>query len=204
MGVPATIDNDIACTDYTIGFDTAANTAIEAVDRLRDTMQSHERCSVVEVMGRNAGHLALYVGLASGATAVLVPEKPFDFERDVAERIRIARINGKTHFMIIVAEGAGSAMTIGDKIHEELGVDTRVTILGHIQRGGAPSARDRVTATSMGFHAVNILVKGSTNRVVCERAGKTSDIDITEALSMKKGLDEDEYSVLEAVTGIGE
>lgn len=204
VGVPATIDNDIACTDYTIGFDTAANTAIEAVDRLRDTMQSHERCSVVEVMGRNAGHLALYVGLASGATAVLVPEKPFDFERDVAERIRIARINGKTHFMIIVAEGAGSAMTIGDKIHEELGVDTRVTILGHIQRGGAPSARDRVTATSMGFHAVNILVKGSTNRVVCERAGKTSDIDITEALSMKKGLDEDEYSVLEAVTGISE
>ena len=204
VGVPATIDNDIACTDYTIGFDTAANTAIEAVDRLRDTMQSHERCSVVEVMGRNAGHLALYVGLASGATAVLVPEKPFDFECDVAERIRIARINGKTHFMIIVAEGAGSAMTIGDKIHEELGVDTRVTILGHIQRGGAPSARDRVTATSMGFHAVNILVKGSTNRVVCERAGKTSDIDIAEALSMKKGLDEDEYSVLEAVTGIGE
>ena len=204
VGVPATIDNDIACTDYTIGFDTAANTAIEAVDRLRDTMQSHERCSVVEVMGRNAGHLALYVGLASGATAVLVPEKPFDFERDVAERIRIARINGKTHFMIIVAEGAGSAMTIGDKIHEELGVDTRVTILGHIQRGGAPSARDRVTATSMGFHAVNILVKGSTNRVVCERAGKTSDIDIAEALSMKKGLDEDEYSVLEAVMGIGE
>ena len=204
VGVPATIDNDIACTDYTIGFDTAANTAIEAVDRLRDTMQSHERCSVVAVMGRNAGHLALYVGLASGATAVLVPEKPFDFERDVAERIRIARINGKTHFMIIVAEGAGSAMTIGDKIHEELGVDTRVTILGHIQRGGAPSARDRVTATSMGFHAVNILVKGSTNRVVCERAGKTSDIDIAEALSMKKGLDEDEYSVLEAVTGIGE
>ena len=204
VGVPATIDNDIACTDYTIGFDTAANTAIEAVDRLRDTMQSHERCSVVEVMGRNAGHLALYVGLASGATAVLVPEKPFDFERDVAERIRIARINGKTHFMIIVAEGAGSAMTIGDKIHEELGVDTRVTILGHIQRGGAPSARDRVTATSMGFHAVNILVKGSTNRVVCERAGKTSDIDIAEALSMKKGLDEDEYSVREAVTGIGE
>ena len=204
VGVPATIDNDIPCTAYTIGLDTAAKTAIEAVDRLRDTMQSHERCSVVEVMGRNAGHLALYVGLASGATAVLVPEKPFDFERDVAERIRIARINGKTHFMIIVAEGAGSAMTIGDKIHEELGVDTRVTILGHIQRGGAPSARDRVTATSMGFHAVNILVKGSTNRVVCERAGKTSDIDIAEALSMKKGLDEDEYSVLEAVTGIGE
>lgn len=204
VGIPATIDNDIACTDYTIGFDTAANTAIEAVDRLRDTMQSHERCSVVEVMGRNAGHLALYVGLATGATAVIVPEKPFDFEQDIAERIRVARINGKTHFMIIVAEGAGSAMEIGDKIRAELGVDTRVTILGHIQRGGTPSARDRVTATSMGYHAVNILAAGGTNRVVCERAGKTTDVDITEALSMKKGLDEDEYAVLEAAMGIDE
>lgn len=204
VGVPATIDNDIACTDYTIGFDTAANTAIEAVDRLRDTMQSHERCSVVEVMGRNAGHLALYVGLATGATAVLVPEKPFDFEHDVAERIRVARINGKTHFMIIVAEGVCSAMEIGDKIRDELGVDTRVTILGHIQRGGTPSARDRVTATSMGFHAVNILARGETNRVVCERAGKTTDVAIEEALSMKKGLDEDEYAALRAMMGAGE
>lgn len=204
VGIPATIDNDIACTDYTIGFDTAANTAVEAVDRLRDTMQSHERCSVVEVMGRNAGHLALYVGLSSGATAVLVPEKPIDFERDVAERIRFARINGKTHFMIIVAEGAGSAMEIGDRIHNELGVDTRVTILGHIQRGGTPSARDRVTATEMGFCAVKILFSGGTNRVVCERAGKITDVDIDEALSMKKGLDEDEYAVLEAAMGIDE
>ena len=204
VGVPATIDNDIACTDYTICFDTAANTAIEAVDRLRDTMQSHERCSVVEVMGRNAGHLALYVGLATGATAVLVPEKPFDFEHDVAERIRVARINGKTHFMIIVAEGVGSAMEIGEKIRSELGVDTRVTILGHIQRGGTPSARDRVTATSMGFHAVNILASGGTNRVVCERAGKTADVAIEEALSMKKGLDEDEYAALRAMMGAGE
>ena len=204
VGVPATIDNDIACTDYTIGFDTAANTAIEAVDRLRDTMQSHERCSVVEVMGRNAGHLALYVGLATGATAVLVPEKEFDFENDIAEKIRIARINGKTHFMIIVAEGVGSAMEIGEKIRDELGVDTRVTILGHIQRGGTPSARDRVTATSMGFHAVNILVAGGTNRVVCERAGKTVDVNIAEALSMKKGLDEDKYAALRAMMGAGE
>ena len=204
VGIPATIDNDIACTDYTIGFDTAANTAIEAVDRLRDTMQSHERCSVVEVMGRNAGHLALYVGLATGATAVLVPEKPFDFEHDVAERIRVARINGKTHYMIIVAEGVGSAMEIGDKIRCELGVDTRVTILGHIQRGGTPSARDRVTATSMGFHAVNVLAIGGTNRVICEQEGKTTDVAIDEALSMKKGLDEDKYDALRAMMGAGE
>lgn len=204
VGIPATIDNDIACTDYTIGFDTAANTAIEAVDRLRDTMQSHERCSVVEVMGRNAGHLALYVGLASGATAVLVPEKEFDFEQDIADRIRLARINGKTHFMIIVAEGAANAMEIGEKIKQELCVDTRVTILGHIQRGGTPSVRDRVTATSMGFHAVNIISSGRTNRVVCERAGKTVDVDIEEALSMKKGLEEDQYSTLKAMMGIDE
>ena len=125
VGVPATIDNDIVCTDYTIGYDTAANTAVEAIDRLRDTMQSHERCSVVEVMGRNAGHLALYVGLATGATAVLVPEKPLDFDGDVIDRIRQARLAGNTHFMIIVAEGAGSAIEIGKGIHEELGLDPR-------------------------------------------------------------------------------
>ena len=145
VGVPATIDNDISCTDYTIGYDTAANTAVEAIDRLRDTMQSHERCSVVEVMGRNAGHLALYVGLATGATAVLVPEKEFDFQRDVVERIRLARLSGKTHFMIIVAEGVGSAVEIGKQIHEALGLDPRVTILGHIQRGGKNDRLDHIS-----------------------------------------------------------
>ena len=202
VGVPATIDNDISCTDYTIGYDTAANTAVEAIDRLRDTMQSHERCSVVEVMGRNAGHLALYVGLATGATAVLVPEKPLDFDGDVIDRIRQARLAGNTHFMIIVAEGAGSAIEIGKGIHEELGLDPRVTILGHIQRGGTPSARDRVMASRMGYQAVKALAEGKTNRVICARAGQMVDIDITEGLSMKKGLNEQQYEVLQAMTGI--
>ena len=165
-------------------------------------MQSHERCSVVEVMGRNAGHLALYVGLATGATAVLVPEKPLDFDGDVIDRIRQARLAGNTHFMIIVAEGAGSAIEIGKGIHEELGLDPRVTILGHIQRGGTPSARDRVMASRMGYQAVKVLAEGKTNRVICARAGQMVDIDITEGLSMKKGLNEQQYEVLQAMTGI--
>ena len=202
IGLPGTIDNDIACSEYTIGYDTAMNTAVEAIDRLRDTMQSHERCSVVEVMGRNAGHLALYVGLATGATAVLVPEKPLDFDGDVIDRIRQARLAGNTHFMIIVAEGAGSAIEIGKGIHEELGLDPRVTILGHIQRGGTPSARDRVMASRMGYQAVKALAEGKTNRVICARAGQMVDIDITEGLSMKKGLNEQQYEVLQAMTGI--
>lgn len=202
VGIPATIDNDIACTDYTIGYDTAANTAVEAIDRLRDTMQSHERCSVVEVMGRNAGHLALYVGLAVGATAVLVPEKAYDFERDVVEKIRQARLKGTTHFMIVVAEGAISALDVGNHIREALGMDPRVTILGHIQRGGTPSARDRVNATRMGFHAVEALAAGKTNRVICSRGGMMGDIDIMEGLAMKKGLNEQQYAVLQAMTGI--
>ena len=202
IGLPGTIDNDIACSEYTIGYDTAMNTAVEAIDKLRDTTQSHDRCSVVEVMGRNAGHLALYVGLATGATAVLVPEKPVDFDRDVIDRIRQARLAGNTHFMIIVAEGAGSAIEIGKGIHEELGLDPRVTILGHIQRGGTPSARDRVMASRMGYHAVKTLADGKTNRVICARAGQMVDIDITEGLSMKKGLNEQQYEVLQAMTGI--
>ena len=203
VGIPGTIDNDIVCTEYTIGYDTAANTAVEAIDRLRDTMQSHERCSVAEVMGHNAGHLALYVGLATGATAVLVPEKGVDFERDVIDRIRQSRLAGNTHFMIIVAEGAGSGTEIGKGIHEVLGLDPRVTILGHIQRGGTPSARDRVMATRMGYHAVQALAEGKTNRVICAQAGKMVDIDILEGLSMKKGLNAQQYEVLEAMTGIG-
>lgn len=201
-GIPATIDNDIVCTDYTLGYDTAANTAVEAIDRLRDTMQSHERCSVVEVMGHNAGHLALYVGLATGATAVLVPEKDVDFDRDIVDRVRQARLAGNTHFMIIVAEGAGSAIEIGERIREVLGLDPRVTILGHIQRGGTPSARDRVMATRMGYHAVQALAEGKTNRVIAARAGLMVDIDILEGLSMKKGLNAQQYEVLEAMTGI--
>ncbi len=201
VGIPATIDNDIVCTDYTIGFDTASNTAVDAIDRLRDTMQSHERCSVVEVMGRNAGHLALYVGLAVGATAVLMPEVPVDFEKDVIEQIRRARLSGKTHYMIVVAEGAGSAMEIGEKIKNALDLDPRVTILGHIQRGGTPSARDRVMATRMGFEAVEALAAGKTNRVICSQNGTMIDVDIEEGLSMKKGLNPQQLASLASMVG---
>ena len=178
VGIPATIDNDIACTNYCIGFDTAANTAIECIDKLRDTMRSHERCSVVEVMGRNAGHLAMYVGLAVGATAVLLPEDDIDFERDVIEKIRSARLNGFTHYMIVVAEGAGNANEIAARIKEATDLDPRVTVLGHIQRGGTPSGRDRINAIKMGYLAVELLREGKTNRIVCTRNGMFTDLDI--------------------------
>ena len=200
--IPATIDNDICCTNYCIGFDTAANTGIECIDKLRDTMQSHERCSVVEIMGRNAGFLAMYVGLAVGATAVLVPEKPIDFERDVIEKIRKARFNGFTHYMIVVAEGAGSAADISAKIKEAIDLDPRVTVLGHIQRGGVPTARDKVNATKMGYLAVEQLLAGKTNRVICSQNGKFTDIDIDEGLQMHRSIQQIEVDVLAAMTGL--
>jgi 6-phosphofructokinase 1 len=193
VGIPGTIDNDIGCTNYTIGFDTAANTAIEAIDKLNDTMQSHERCSVVEVMGRNAGHLAVYVAIACGACAVLVPERPFDFERDVSDKIRKGRLNGRTHFIVIVAEGIGAADKIAERIEHETGMDVRVTVLGHIQRGGRPTARDRVTASRMGRHAVELLLAGRINRIVGIRDGELQDQDIDEALSQKRDLQETMY-----------
>ena len=200
--IPATIDNDICCTNYSIGFDTAANTAIECIDKLRDTMQSHERCSVVEVMGRNAGYLAMYVGLAVGATAVLVPEKEFNFERDVIERIRDARLKGFTHYMIVVAEGVASAAEIAESIKSAIDLDPRVTVLGHIQRGGTPSGRDRVNATKMGYLAVELLRQGKTNRVVCTHDGAFTDIDIQEGLSRKRSIQDFEVDVLAAMTGL--
>ena len=202
VAIPATIDNDICCTNYSIGFDTAANTAIDCIDRLRDTMQSHERCSVVEVMGRNAGFLAMYVGLAVGATAVLVPEENIDFEKDVIEKIRQARFNGFTHYMIVVAEGAGSAAEIAAKIKDAIDLDPRVTVLGHIQRGGSPTGRDRVNATKMGYLAVELLMAGKTNRIVCTNEGSFTDVDIDEGLSMVRGIQDMEVNVLTAMTGI--
>ena len=197
VGIPATIDNDIGCTNYTIGFDTACNTAVECIDRLRDTMQSHERCSVVEVMGRNAGFLALYVGIAVGATAVLVPEHAVDFQKDVVERIQSSRLAGNTHFMIVVAEGAGSAVEFGKRIHEAIGIEPRVTVLGHIQRGGAPSARDRETATRMGYYAVTALAEGRANCIIATQEGGIVEIPIEEALQMKKTLQMDRYRIME-------
>ena len=202
IGIPGTIDNDISCTNYCIGFDTAANTAIECIDKLRDTMQSHERCSVVEVMGRNAGYLAMYVGLAVGATAVLVPEKPIDFDNDVIEKIRRARLNGFTHYMIVVAEGAGSAAEIAARIKNTIDLDPRVTVLGHIQRGGVPSGRDRVNATKMGYLAVELLMAGKYNRIVCTNEGQFTDIDIDEGLNMQKNIQQMEVDVLASMTGI--
>ena len=200
VGVPATIDNDIGCSHYTIGFDTACNTAIECIDKLRDTMQSHERCSVVEVMGRHAGYLALYVGIAVGATAVLIPEREINLDRDIVEKIRRARLAGTTHYMIVVAEGAGSALEIGKRIHEEIGIDPRVTVLGHIQRGGSPSARDRETASRMGYEAVMALAEGRGNRVIATRDGRIIDLDMEEALSTTKTFEMDRYQILEALS----
>ena len=200
VGIPATIDNDIGCSHYTIGFDTACNTAVECIDKLRDTMQSHERCSVVEVMGRHAGYLALYVGIAVGATAVLIPERPVDFEQDVVENIRRARLAGSTHYMVVVAEGAGSAFEFAKRIHEEVGIDPRVTVLGHIQRGGSPSARDRETASRMGYEAVQCLAQGHGNRIIATRDGRIVDLDMEEALAMTKEFQMDRYDVLETLT----
>ena len=202
IGIPGTIDNDISCTHYCIGFDTAANTAIQCIDKLRDTMQSHERCSVVEVMGRNAGYLAMYVGLAVGATAVLVPEEEIDFERDVIEKIRQARFNGFTHYMIVVAEGAGSAADIAARIKQAIDLDPRVTVLGHIQRGGIPTGRDRVNATKMGYLAVEQLMQGQTNKIICTHNGSFTTIDIAEGLTMHKDIQQMEVDVLAAMTGL--
>lgn len=200
VGIPATIDNDIGCSHYTIGFDTACNTAVECIDKLRDTMQSHERCSVVEVMGRHAGYLALYVGIAVGATAVLIPERPVNFEEDVVEKIRRARLAGTTHYMVVVAEGAGSAFDIAKQIQEETGIDPRVTVLGHIQRGGSPTARDRETASRMGYEAVLSLLEGRGNRIIATQDGRIVDLDMEAALAMTKQFEMERYSVLEALT----
>ena len=199
VGVPATIDNDVGCTNYTIGFDSACNTAIECIDKLRDTMQSHERCSVVEVMGRNAGFLALYVGIAVGATAVLVPEHELDFDRDVIERIRESRLAGNTHFMIVVAEGVGSAVEIGKQIQEALGIQPRVTVLGHLQRGGSPTARDRETATRMGYYAVKALAEGRGNCIIGTQEGGIVELPIEEALAKEKHLQMDRYHIMETM-----
>ena len=199
IGVPGTIDNDIVCSDYTIGFDTASNTAIQAIDKLRDTMQSHERCSVVEVMGRRAGHLALQVGIACGATAILLPERELDFQKSIVEKMRANRIRGRKHHIIIVAEGVGNAQDVADRIHTATGIDARVTILGHTQRGGSPTVRDRVMATRMGYYAVKILMEGASNRVVCSKNNEITDYDIEEGLAMSKDLSQELYEVSQTV-----
>ncbi len=195
IGVPGTIDNDIACTDYTIGYDTALNTAMEMIDRIRDTTESHDRCSVVEVMGRRCGDIALNVGVAAGAIATLVPEVPFDFEKDILGRIRMAQKTGKRHYIIVVAEGVGHTEEIAARIQKETGIESRATILGHVQRGGSPTLRDRVVASRLGYHAVDLLNQGIGNRVVALKGESIVDYDITEALKMPRTFDERLYRV---------
>lgn len=200
IGLPGTIDNDIACTDYTIGFDTAMNTAMEMVDRLRDTAQSHERCTVVEVMGRRAGFLALHTGIAVGATAILVPEVPFDIEKDVIAKMHETLKSGKKHFIIVVAEGVGHVDEMAKEIERITGIESRATVLGHVQRGGSPTVRDRVMASQMGHRAVELLSSGIGNRVVAYKSDKIVDYDINEALAMKKPFEYELYKVAHEIS----
>lgn len=195
IGVPGTIDNDIACSEYTVGFDTAMNTAIDMVDRIRDTAQSHDRCSIVEVMGRRCGDIALQTGISAGATAILVPEVEYNIEKDVISRIINTQKTGKKHFIIVVAEGVGKVNDLAKYIEQRLGIEARATILGHVQRGGSPTVRDRVVASQMGYKAVELLNQGMGNRVVVMRDGKITDLDIDEALSMERVFDMELYKV---------
>ena len=204
VGIPGTIDNDIGCTDYTIGFDTALNTVQEAIDKIRDTCRSHDRCSVVEVMGRDAGYIATNVGIACGAEAVLIPERDFDFERNVLSEIKEGIKRGKEQHLVIVAEGVTknnmSALKMASRIEEETGIETRATILGHIQRGGNPSVKDRVTASRMGVAAVELLNCGTGNRIVALQGDAIVDYDILEGLQIKKTLDPELIAVGEILS----
>ena len=200
IGIPGTIDNDISCTDYTIGYDTCLNTIVQMVDRIRDTSESHDRCTVVEVMGRGAGYLALESGIAVGATSILVPEVEYDIERDIIARIREFQKTGKRHFIVVVAEGGGGTAEIAKKIEAETGVESRATILGHVQRGGSPTARDRIMASQMGSRAVDLLTQGIGNRVVGIRDNKIVDFDIFEALKMTKTIDMKDYELAHEIS----
>lgn len=195
VGLPGTIDLDIACTDYTIGFDTAVNTAMDAIDRVRDTSTSHERCSIIEVMGRNAGYIALWCGLANGAEDILLPERYDGNEQELISRIIENRKRGKKHHIIINAEGIGHSASMARRIEAATGIETRATILGYMQRGGAPTCKDRVYASIMGFKAVELLCAGKSNRVVAYKNGEYVDYDIQEALSMKKDIPEEQYKI---------
>lgn len=191
IGIPGTIDNDIACTEYTIGYDTAMNTVLDAIDKIRDTSYSHERCSVLEVMGRHAGWIAVNCGIAGGAEAIILPEKEFDIDKDIIYPIIEGRNRGKKHYLVIVAEGVGGAVEIAKYIEKKTDIITRATILGHIQRGGTPTLNDRVMGSRMGNYAVDILLAGKKNRIIAVQNGKLTDFDIDEALNMKKTIDEE-------------
>jgi len=195
IGIPGTIDLDIACTEYTIGFDTAVNTAMDAIDKVKDTSSSHERCSIIEVMGRNAGYIALWCGIANGAEDILLPEK-YDYdEQQIINNIIDNRKKGKNHHLIINAEGIGHSTSMARRIEAATGIETRATILGYMQRGGNPTAKDRYYASIMGAKAVDILLEGKTNRVIGYQHGEFVDFDIEEALNMKKGINEYQFEV---------
>lgn len=195
IGVPGTIDLDIACTDYTIGFDTAVNTAMEAIDKVRDTSTSHERCSIIEVMGRNAGYIALWCGIANGAEDILLPERYDGNEQALIDRIIENRKRGKKHNIIINAEGIGHSTSMARRIEAATGIETRATILGHMQRGGTPTCKDRVYASIMGARAAELLCEGKSNRLVAYKHGEFVDYDIQEALNMKKDIPEEQYEI---------
>ena len=195
IGIPGTIDLDIACTDYTIGFDTAVNTAMEAIDKVRDTSTSHERCSIIEVMGRNAGYIALWCGFANGAEDILLPERYDGNEQALIDRIIENRKRGKKHHIIINAEGIGHSVSLAKRIEAATGIETRATILGYMQRGGAPTCMDRVYASIMGAKAVELLLAGKSNRLVAYKNGDFVDFDIQEALAMKKDISEDQFRI---------
>ncbi len=199
VGIPGTIDNDIAMSEYTIGYDTAMNTAMELVDKLRDTSQSHDRCSVVEVMGRNAGYIAVNTGIACGATCIIVPEKPWSIEA-VCDKIKQTQATGKHHFIVVVSEGVGNSGEIAKQIEEKTGVESRATILGHVQRGGSPTIRDRIAASQLGYYAVQLLFEGKGNRVVGIQNNKIVDYDIQEALSMKKPFEDELYRIADEIS----
>lgn len=195
IGLPGTIDLDISCTDYTIGFDTAVNTAMQAIDKIRDTASSHERCSIIEVMGRDAGYIALWCGLANGAEQVLIPEK-YDYdEQKIVDNIIANRKRGKKHYIIINAEGIGHSTSMARRIEAATGMETRATILGHMQRGGSPTCKDRVYASTMGAIAVDLLCEGKSNRLVAYKGGKFVDFDIDEALAMTKDISDYQFNI---------
>ena len=199
IGIPGTIDLDIACTEYTIGFDTAVNTAMSAIDKVRDTSSSHERCNVIEVMGRHAGYIALWCSIANGADDILIPEK-YDYdEQKIIDNIIVNRKRGKTHHIIINAEGIGHSGSMARRIEAATGIETRATILGSIQRGGSPSCKDRVYASTMGCFAADLMAEGKTNRVVCYRDGDYTDLDIDEALAMQKSISEYQYEIAKSI-----
>ena len=195
VGVPGTIDLDIACTEYTIGFDTAVNTAMQAIDKVRDTSTSHERCSIIEVMGRNAGYIALWCGIANGAERILMPEEHDFDEQEIIADIKECQKRGKKNYIIINAEGIGDSINMAKRIEAATGMETRATILGHMQRGGSPTCKDRVYASIMGSMAVDLLLQGKTNRVVGYKEGRFTDFDIEEALAMKKTISDYQYDV---------